>query len=76
MRVLLGVDGSTSSDLAALMVANLVWPIGSTIKVMTAYPGTAALFSQRLHHRHDVVVCDCFKLINAGELHKLYTSLL
>jgi nucleotide-binding universal stress UspA family protein len=44
MRVLLGVDGSTSSDLAALMVANLVWPIGSTIKVMTAYPGTAALF--------------------------------
>ena len=44
MRVFLGVDGSTSSDLAALMVANLVWPIGTTIKVMTAYPGTAALF--------------------------------
>ena len=44
MRVLLGVDGSTSSDLAALMVANLRWPVGSTIKVMTAYPGTAALF--------------------------------
>lgn len=44
MRVLVGVDGSTSADLAALMVANLVWPIGTTIKVITAYPGTAALF--------------------------------
>jgi nucleotide-binding universal stress UspA family protein len=44
MRVLLGVDGSTSSDLAALLVANLPWPAGSTIRVVTAYPGTADLF--------------------------------
>jgi nucleotide-binding universal stress UspA family protein len=44
MRVLLGVDGSTSSDRAAALVANLAWPVGSTIEVLTAYPGTAALF--------------------------------
>ena len=44
MKVLLGVDGSTSSDRAASLVANLAWPIGSTIEVVTAYPGTAALF--------------------------------
>ena len=44
MRVLLGVDGSTSSDLAALLVANLPWPAGSTIRVVTAYPGTTDLF--------------------------------
>ena len=44
MRVLLGVDGSTSSDRAAALVANLAWPIGSTIEVLTAYPGSAALF--------------------------------
>jgi nucleotide-binding universal stress UspA family protein len=44
MRVLLGVDGSASSDMAALLVANLSWPAGATIRVVTAYPGTAALF--------------------------------
>jgi nucleotide-binding universal stress UspA family protein len=44
MRVLLGVDGSTSSDRAASLVANLAWPIGSTIEVLTAYPGTGAIF--------------------------------
>jgi nucleotide-binding universal stress UspA family protein len=45
MRVLLAVDGSTASDRAAALVANLSWPIGSTITVLTAYPGTASLFS-------------------------------
>jgi nucleotide-binding universal stress UspA family protein len=45
MKVLLGVDGSTSSDRAASLVANLAWPIGSTIEVVTAYPGSAAIFS-------------------------------
>ena len=45
MRVLLAVDGSTASDRAAALVANLSWPIGSTISVLTAYPGTAAMFS-------------------------------
>jgi nucleotide-binding universal stress UspA family protein len=44
MRVLLGVDGSTSSDRAAALVANLEWPMGSTIDVLTAYPGTAAIY--------------------------------
>lgn len=44
MRVLLGVDGSTSSDRAASLAANLAWPIGSTIDVVTAYPGTAAIY--------------------------------
>jgi nucleotide-binding universal stress UspA family protein len=44
MRVLLGVDGSASSDLAALLVANLAWPAGATIRVVTAYPGAAALY--------------------------------
>ena len=44
MKVLLGVDGSTSADRAASLVANLAWPAGSTIEVVTAYPGTAALF--------------------------------
>ena len=44
VKVLLGVDGSTSSDRAASLVANLAWPIGSTIEVVTAYPGTAAIF--------------------------------
>jgi nucleotide-binding universal stress UspA family protein len=44
MRVLLGVDGSASSDLAASLVANLAWPAGATIRVVTAYPGTTALF--------------------------------
>jgi nucleotide-binding universal stress UspA family protein len=44
MRVLLGVDGSTSSDCAASLVANLAWPSGSTIEVVTAYPGTADMF--------------------------------
>jgi nucleotide-binding universal stress UspA family protein len=44
MRVLLGVDGSTSSDRAASLVANLAWPIGSIIEVVTAYPGTAAIY--------------------------------
>ncbi len=44
MRVLLGVDGSPSSDRAALLVANLAWPAGATIRVVTAYPGTAGLF--------------------------------
>jgi nucleotide-binding universal stress UspA family protein len=39
------VDGSTASDRAAALVANLSWPIGSTISVLTAYSGTAALFS-------------------------------
>ncbi len=45
MRVLLGVDGSTSSDCAASLVGNLAWPMGSTIHVMTAYPGATAIFS-------------------------------
>ena len=40
MRVLLGVDGSQSSDRAASLVANLAWPVGSTIDVLTAYPGS------------------------------------
>ena len=44
MRVLLGVDGSASSDLAASLVANLAWPMGTTIEIVTAYPGTAGLF--------------------------------
>jgi nucleotide-binding universal stress UspA family protein len=44
MRVLLGVDGSTSSDCAASLVANLAWPMGTTIEVLTAYPGTSTLF--------------------------------
>jgi nucleotide-binding universal stress UspA family protein len=44
MKVLLAVDGSTSSDRAASLVANLAWPMGSTIEVVTAYPGTAAIF--------------------------------
>ena len=42
MRVLLGVDGSTSSDRAASLVANLAWPVGSTIDVLIAHPGSAA----------------------------------
>jgi nucleotide-binding universal stress UspA family protein len=41
MRVLLAVDGSTSSDQAASLVANLTWPVSTTIKILTAYPGTA-----------------------------------
>ena len=45
MRVLLGVDGSTSADRAASLVANLAWPMGSTIEVVTAYPGATAIFS-------------------------------
>lgn len=44
MRILLAVDGSTASDRAAALVANLSWPIGSTIDVLAAYTGTAALF--------------------------------
>ena len=44
MKVLLAVDGSTSSDRAASLVANLAWPMGSTIEVVTVYPGTAAMF--------------------------------
>jgi nucleotide-binding universal stress UspA family protein len=44
MKVLLAVDGSTSSDRAASLVANLAWPMGSTIEVVTAYPGTTAMF--------------------------------
>jgi nucleotide-binding universal stress UspA family protein len=44
MKVLLAVDGSTSSDRAASLVANLAWPMGSTIDVVTVYPGTAAVF--------------------------------
>ena len=44
MKVLLAVDGSTSSDRAASLVANLAWPLGSTIEVVTVYPGTAAIF--------------------------------
>jgi nucleotide-binding universal stress UspA family protein len=42
MRVLLGVDGSQASDRAASLVANLAWPVGSTIDVLTAHPGPAA----------------------------------
>jgi nucleotide-binding universal stress UspA family protein len=42
MRVLLGVDGSQSSDRAASLVANLAWPVGSTIDVLTAHPGSPA----------------------------------
>lgn len=45
MRILLGVDGSKSSDRAAALVANLAWPAGSTIDVVAAYPGSAGLFS-------------------------------
>jgi len=45
MRALLAVDGSAGSDCAAALVANLSWPIGSTITVLTAYPGTADMFS-------------------------------
>jgi nucleotide-binding universal stress UspA family protein len=37
MRVLLGVDGSASSDLAASLVAHLSWPPGSVIEVINAY---------------------------------------
>jgi nucleotide-binding universal stress UspA family protein len=44
MKVFLAVDGSTSSERAASLVANLAWPMGSTIEVVTAYPGTAAMF--------------------------------
>jgi nucleotide-binding universal stress UspA family protein len=44
MKVLLAVDGSTSSDRAASLVANLAWPVGSSIEVVTVYPGTAAIF--------------------------------
>jgi nucleotide-binding universal stress UspA family protein len=44
MKVLLAVDGSTSSDRAASLVANLAWPMGSTIEVVTVYPGTTAMF--------------------------------
>ena len=44
MKVLLAVDGSTSSDRAASLVANLAWPMGSTIEVVAVYPGTAATF--------------------------------
>ena len=44
MKVLLAVDGSTSSDRAASLVANLAWPMGGTIEVVTVYPGTAAMF--------------------------------
>ena len=44
MKVLLAVDGSTSSDRAASLVANLAWPMGSSIEVVTVYPGTAATF--------------------------------
>ena len=42
MRVLLGVDGSQASDRAASLVANLSWPVGSTIDVLTAHPNSAA----------------------------------
>ena len=42
MRVLLGVDGSKASDCAVSLVANLAWPVGSTIDVLTAYPGSAS----------------------------------
>jgi len=44
VKVLLAVDGSTSSDRAASLVANLAWPVGSSIEVVTVYPGTAAVF--------------------------------
>jgi nucleotide-binding universal stress UspA family protein len=44
MKVLLAVDGSASSDRAASLVANLAWPMGSTIEVLTIYPGTSAIF--------------------------------
>ena len=44
MRVLLGVDGSTSSERAASLVGNLAWPMGSTIEVLVAYPGAVGLF--------------------------------
>jgi nucleotide-binding universal stress UspA family protein len=42
MRVLLGVDGSEASECAASLVANLAWPTGSTIDVLTAHPGPDA----------------------------------
>jgi nucleotide-binding universal stress UspA family protein len=42
MRVLLGVDGSQASDRAASLVAKLAWPVGSTIDVLTAHPGSPA----------------------------------
>ena len=42
MRVLLSVDGSQASDRAASLVANLAWPVGSTIDVLTAHPGSPA----------------------------------
>ena len=41
MRVLLGVDGSQASDCAASLAANLAWPVGSTIDILTAHPGSA-----------------------------------
>jgi len=44
MKVLLAVDGSASADRAASLVASLAWPMGSTIEVVTVYPGTAAIF--------------------------------
>jgi nucleotide-binding universal stress UspA family protein len=42
MRVLLGVDGSQASDCAASLAANLAWPVGSTIDILTAHPGSPA----------------------------------
>ena len=42
MRVLLGVDGSQASACAASLVAYLTWPVGSTIDVLTAHPGSDA----------------------------------
>jgi nucleotide-binding universal stress UspA family protein len=40
MRVLLGVDGSASSDLAVSLLANLSWPTGSVVEVISAYRPT------------------------------------
>jgi nucleotide-binding universal stress UspA family protein len=37
MRILLGVDGSPSAELAASLVGNLPWPAGSVIDVVSAY---------------------------------------
>ena len=38
-RILLGVDGSPSAEVASGLVAGLAWPEGTVVRVITAYPG-------------------------------------
>jgi nucleotide-binding universal stress UspA family protein len=44
MRVLIGIDGSPSAERASALVGNLAWPLGTTIDVVTAFPGAGSLF--------------------------------